>query len=246
MVWTDMEAIDPSGKMFAPRHIRQFYSAYRLWRLPELFDQQLSIQELAPDLPAEVRLGTVYAGDIYSQMIMGNLVHTSTVLMTRERMEQTGLFNVEYQAGEDYDFHLRTTRAGQVAFADVPALKYQRGFPDRITRPTMRIHMARGFLNTLEMTIARDRDRIQLPQRMLNLAMADAHGWVGDLAFAMGNLDEAQRHLALSLKHRWCQPRIAALCMLSHSPRQFATCVQAFVRGLKSPFGPRRAELMSG
>jgi len=35
----------------------------------------------------------VYAGDIFSQMIMGNLVHTSTVLIRRERLQQVHGFN---------------------------------------------------------------------------------------------------------------------------------------------------------
>lgn len=236
MVWTDMEAIDPSGKTFAPRYIRQFYSAYRIWRMSELFSRQIPIAKIAPGLPADVTEGTVFAGDIYSQMVMGNLVHTSTVLLRRERMEQTGVFNVEFKAGEDYDFHLRTTRAGPVAFADVPALKYQRGLADRITRPEMRIHMARGFLKTLETTLARDRARIHLPDEMINLALSDAHGWVGDLALSLNNRDEAQRHLALSLKHRWCQPRIAGLWMLSRFPRQFADLIRSSVRAMKSPF----------
>ena len=239
MVWTDMEAIDPSGKVFSPRYIREFYSSYRLWRMSALFSRQIPIGKIAPHLPPEVTEGTVFAGDIYSQMVMGNLVHTSTVLMRRERMEQTGLFNVEFKAGEDYDFHLRTTRAGPVAFADVPALLYQRGLADRITRPEMRIHMARGFLRTLEATLARDRPRIRLPEEMIDLALSDAHGWIGDLALSLGDRDEAQHHLASSLRHRWCQPRIAALWMLSHTPTLLSALIRNSVRAVKSIFRPQ-------
>jgi len=236
MVWTDMEAIDPRGNVFSPRYIRQFYSSYRLWRMSELFSRQFSVEKLALDLPADVAEGTVYAGDIYSQMVVGNLVHTSTVLLRRERMEQTGLFNETYKTGEDYDFHLRTTRAGPVAFVDVPALQYQRGLADRLTRPEMRIHMARGFLNTLEATLARDRDRIRLPRHMLDLALSDAHGWVGDLALSSGDREVAQQQLSLSLKYRWWQPRIAALWMLSHLPQLYASWIRSSVRALKFPF----------
>ena len=68
-------------------------------------------------------------------MIMGNLVHTSTVLIRRERLEKVRGFNEELRiSGEDYDFHLRTCREGPVGFIDLATIRYQTGMPDRLTR----------------------------------------------------------------------------------------------------------------
>ena len=67
----------------------------------------------------------VYTGSIHSHMFMGNVVHTSTVLVRREWARRIGGFDLEMRpAGEDYDFHFRITKCGPVAFIDAPSILY--------------------------------------------------------------------------------------------------------------------------
>jgi hypothetical protein len=84
-------------------------------------------------------------------MVVGNLIHTSTILLRRERAEKVGLFDdtLKY-SGEDFNFHLRTCRSGPVAFADVASIEYRVGAADQLTRPEYNIHIAKNFLKTIE------------------------------------------------------------------------------------------------
>src|SRR5262245_28512438 len=141
MVWTDMQAVDPDGQVVNPAYLRTMYGAYRWFPKERLFPESVPLADLAPGLRATVGDRRFYAGDIFSPMVMGNLVHTSTVLLRRDRLAAVKKFNEELRvSGEDYDFHLRTCRAGPVGYADVSAVHYQTGMPDRLTRPSYRVH----------------------------------------------------------------------------------------------------------
>lgn len=167
MVWTDMEAVDPAGRVLDPRHLRTMYKAYRWWRPEDLFPERYPLEAVAPGLGRLATGASAYAGDIFSQMVMGSLVHTSTVLLRRERLEAVGRFNPALgPSGEDYDFHLRTCRAGPVAFVDLAAIRYQKGFADHLSRPHYNLVMARNFLKTIVPVLERDRSRIRLPQSL--------------------------------------------------------------------------------
>lgn len=149
MVWTDMEAIDPSGGVFNRAYIRTMYSTCALFPDDGLFLDAVPLRSVAPSVAAIVSDASLRMGMIFSQMIMGNLVHTSTVLVRRERLAKVEAFDESLRySGEDYDFHLRTCRYGPVGFVDLPAIQYQHGMPDRLTRPEYHIHAATNFLRT--------------------------------------------------------------------------------------------------
>ena len=114
-------------------------------------------EQVDPNFKSE--LAQQFEGDIFSQMVMGNLVHTSTVLLRWDRLQRVQGFDVGLKhSGEDYDFHLRTCREGPVAFIDLAAIQYQTGFRDQLTRPQYAIHTAKNFLSTISPVLAHDRD----------------------------------------------------------------------------------------
>lgn len=237
MIWTDMEAVDPDRKMFDPNFLRTMYSAYQWFPGDSLFSESFALPEISTTLPAGA--GKLYAGNIFSQMIMGNLVHTSTVLLRRERFEKVREFNESLRySGEDYDFHLRTCREGVVAFAAVASIAYTRGMPDQLTGSAFTIHRARNFLKTIEPHILRDRHRIDLPQHMIDYVLSEAHYYVGESALDIGGLGEARTHLYKTLRLRLWQPRAAALFLLSLLPL-------AAGRGLRGLYRDAKTRLLS-
>jgi hypothetical protein len=218
MIWTEMEAIDADGSVFSRRYLRTMYSAYRWFSTEDLFDRAVPASEVLPGV-SELAHGTLYGGDIFSQMVMGNLVHTSTVMLRRERLARVRGFDEDLKpSGEDYDFHLRTCREGPVAFLDVPAIQYQRGMPDRLTRPEYAIHVSSNFLRTIERLLERDRDRIKLPGEMINAVRAEAHMWVGEMLLAGGDRAGARRQLAKSLAREVIGLRSARLLLAAMLP----------------------------
>jgi glycosyltransferase involved in cell wall biosynthesis len=210
MTWTDMVMIDEHGKVVDPAYLRHMYSAYNWFTNGQLFPESHALREVAPDLAPVVGDAQLRIGRIFSNMIMGNLVHTSTVVLRRERLEQVKGFNESLRySGEDYDFHLRTCRAGAVGLLDIPAIRYQQGMPDRLTGKKYRIHMAENLLRTLEPVIAHDREEIDLPEHMLKRKLAEVHAWVAFERLELGETDEARKHYLISLKHWPWQPGLA-------------------------------------
>jgi glycosyltransferase involved in cell wall biosynthesis len=201
MIWTDMDAIDAQGRLVQEKYLRTMYGGYQRISTEQLFDRSDAIEHLAPGDTQRVA-EKVYWGDIFSQMVLGNLVHTSTVLLTQERARKVGAFNVDLKySGEDFDFHLRTCREGPVAYADVASLDYRVGAEDQLTQPAYKVNIACNYLKTVLPVIARDRDRIQLPQRAINAKLGETHAWIADELFRTYDLKGARQSALMSLRH---------------------------------------------
>ncbi len=204
MVWTDMAAIGPDGGVVNPRYLKTMYVAYRQFGEKDLFTRTYPLSECAPQLAERFPGHRFLVGDIFSPMITGNLVHTSTVLLTRERLKQVVGFNEELKvSGEDFDFHLRTCREGLVGFVDVASIRYQIGRSDQLTSRPYRVHMSRNFLNTILPVIERDRHRIRLPERTVRATIAYGHRWLGEQLVLAQSGAEARHHLRESLRWQW-------------------------------------------
>jgi glycosyltransferase involved in cell wall biosynthesis len=234
MVWTDMEAVDPNGRVLDPRHLRTMYKAYRWWRSEDLFPERYPLEAVAPGLGRLASGASAYAGDIFSQMVMGNLVHTSTVLLRRERLEAVGRFNPALgPSGEDYDFHLRTCRARPVAFVDLAAIRYQKGFADHLSRPHYGLVMARNFLKTISPVLERDGPRIRLPRWMIREVLAEAHAWVSWAAAEKGERGPALQHGLQSLWYKPWQRSLASPLVRSLLPSGCVKVLREVLRAKK-------------
>lgn len=204
MIWTDMAAVNPGGEVVNPRYLRTMYAAYRRFAEKDLFTQVCPLRDIDPDLARRFPNNRLLTGDIFSQMVTGNLVHTSTVVLTRERLSRVQGFDEKLRvSGEDFDFHLRTCREGMVGFVDVASTLYQIGMPDQLTRRSNGVHMSRNFLSTIEPVVQRDRERIRLPERTLKGTLAYGHRWLGEELLLAGREAEARQHLLESLRWQW-------------------------------------------
>ncbi len=234
MIWTDMEAIDPDGRVLQPRFLRHMYLAYR-WFSPErLFAVQQPLSELMPEMPPALAFDPIVrSGDIFSPMLMGNLVHTSTVLLRRSRYEQVGFFDETMRTGEDYDFHLRTCRAGPVALLEAPAIRYQCGRSDQLSRSGLMVEIAQNFLRTVERALETDRAQVTLPAWMLKRSLADGHLWLGEAAFNAGDLPRARTHLLASLRLYPRRSRAVLLYSTAMIPPRLAQPLLRLLRAVK-------------
>ena len=234
MVWTDMEAIDKDGNVSDPRYLRTMYHAYKWYENSDLFNDKYRLSDYITDLPSLINDTEVFIGSIYSQMIMGNLVHTSTVLLRRDRLEKVKEFDESLRiSGEDYDFHLRTCREGPVAFLNVSSIQYQKEMEDRLTRPDYNIYIAMNYLSTVERAFERDGDRISLPGNMLQQMWTETHQWIGEAALDVGNNKLARQHFGMSMKYKLWQPHTFGLWLLAALPEGITRGVRTFYAFLK-------------
>ncbi len=231
MVWTDMEAIDPAGAVSAPRYLRTMYAeSYRWFPGDSLFSKSATIE-------AEGGPVRAFSGTIFPQIMMGNLVHTSTVVVRRERFKKVGFFDVSHRlTGEDYDYHLRTSREGPVAFLDAVTVSYQIGMPGALTARSRA--MAKSFLRTITEAQARERHRIDLPPWMLREVFRRAHAWVAEEAIAAGDVAEGRQHYLKSLAHAPWQPRAYAQLALGALPPGAAGAARGLWHRLKRVWQP--------
>ena len=219
MVWTDMTAVSETGEVIATTFLRTFYDAHAAARVEDVFQCAGALGALWPAVPAAVAHAPVYAGDIFSQMLLGNLVHTSTVLLTRARLRMAGGFDVSLtHSGEDYEFHLRTCSHGAVAFIDAPSLLYRWGAADQLTAPQLGIFRARNNLTTVLRWLERGQGRIQLSKTMVRARLAQAFGWVGETELEYGDRRKARTNLWKSFRYRPGLHRTAMLLCIALCP----------------------------
>jgi GT2 family glycosyltransferase len=234
MIWTDMDAVNDKGELVQRRYLRTMYSAYEELAkegIPLFADSQtLTTQQLGvPGLTATFELSQ---GDIFSQMIIGSVVHTSTCLLRRERLSKVGGFREDLKiSGEDYDFHLRTCREGLVAFADIATIGYTVGSPDQLTAAPCGIHIAQNALRTIEPILAQNRHQIRLSSGVIDRVLASRHAWIGEALLELGRRSEARGHFLKSIFHNPWAPRPHALLAACLMPAGCLAFLRARLRG---------------
>ena len=222
MVWTEFEAVDSTGKVVNPRFLRTMYGAYRFYPTSDsLFSASRELSSI-PGAAADVETGAkAYVGNIYTSMLRGNLVHTSTVMLSRQRLDKVQEFDVSLAlSGEDYDFHFRTCKWGSVCFVDLPSTIYQLEYDDRLTKYKQRI--AENFLRTVQKAVAREKGTNQFPPSMVREVLAEAHGWIAEELFSAKDNAGVRHHAIKSLQNRISQPRQAFLLAVALVPNSIS------------------------
>jgi glycosyltransferase involved in cell wall biosynthesis len=248
MIWTEMNAVDPTGNLIPGSSLRDILP-FR-FTLGELFEERMALPEL-PELPALLetagapvvpRERSLYVGDIFGKLVIGNLVLPSSAMLTRARLDSVGLFDESLQvAGEDFDFFLRTCREGIVAFADVPSVLYQVGREDRLTHPSKTLHLARNYVRTMNDAVARDPERIDLPPATVRAARAYGHSWTGRAYLEAGDPRAARPHLRQALRLRPVNAGTLALAALAFLPATVCARTLQLARRLRQIARDRRS-----
>jgi GT2 family glycosyltransferase len=196
-----MTAVDEDRQVIASRYLRKMYSAYDIVKLEEICSVAGELSNLWPDAPAQIAGATIYVGNIFPCMLIGNLVHTSTLLLRRERLRATGLFNTDLRcAGEDYEFHFRTSSQGPVALLDTPSIRYRVGSADQLTQPEFMIHVARNNLTTVLQHLTLVNNQLKLPIRMERVAAS--YAWVGEAELICGNNGKTLTNFYQSFRYK--------------------------------------------
>jgi GT2 family glycosyltransferase len=219
LVWTDMSAIDAKGKVVYERYLRPGYDAYREVDFDALMPQVATLGDVYKSAPPAVRSAVVRMGDLSSAIIMGNLVHTSTVLVRRDWIHAVGGLHGTWQnGGEDYEYYTRLCTVGPVMLIDTPSILYRIGEADQLTAPDKMLPLAENNLRTVRARLEDRKGRISLPKSTVKKRLATSLAWVGSAHFEAGHRLPAARHLAASLRVRPRLDRRIALLLLCALP----------------------------
>lgn len=233
MVWTEMEAVDADDVVISPKYLKTMYRAYKWFKDPQqLFERKYSVRnelsQLTRDFSGDVNY---YIGDIFGPMILGNLVHTSTVLLRRERAQKAIGFREDIiRGGEDYVFHLQTCRNGPVAFIDIASIGYKIGMPDALTVPANNAYIAMVFLNTVNDVLTKERSIVRIPDRLVLESMAENHAWAAREYLAAGDVVKSRYLFLKSLRYKWWQPKEYRFMLVSMLPAFIIKSLAKFKR----------------
>jgi len=216
MSWTDMSTFARDQQVIVERYLRSYYGAYSDVNIEQVCTRAGTLADISTDAPAELSGCPYYTGNIFREMLAGNLVHPPTAVMRRERLRLAGGFQPEVTLGgaDDYHFFLRVTEQGPVGFIDAPAILY-RVHDGSITRMNT-IEEARGDLRVLMHWLPKVWP--PMSESFTRARLAGAHGWIGASELYAGNHRSATPHLWQSLRLKLSQPFIAALLLVSLLP----------------------------
>lgn len=65
------------------------------------------------------------AGSVYDLLLQANCVATSSVVIHKGRLDETGLFDESFRTGEDYEFWLRLAKRYAAVFITQPTSRYR-------------------------------------------------------------------------------------------------------------------------
>ena len=241
--WTDMTAVDTRGDVIRERHLHKGYSAYQSIDLDETFPHSGRIRDVSPDCPPEIAGETFRYGDIFSTMFLGNLVHPPTAVMRRDTVHRTGGLDVSLNGMcEDYEFFSRIARWGFGAVVETPGMLYRIGAEDQFTHPTRNLYQARGYLAYLLRRLAEDRDRLQLPDRVIRRTLAEAYAWVAEAELMSLRGSGAAGFFWKSLRLNPFQKRPLMLLPFSLVPRPLLRIARSLKQRLAGTRSGQRAE----
>ncbi len=194
MLWTELDAVDAAGASLAGG-LSRVYAAWRTVEPRDLFDKSAPLDDAGGPPGARV-----WWGDILARMIAGNLVHTSSVIISRSRLDAVGLFDPAFrESGEDFDFHLRTSAAGPVGLIDVPTVRYRFGADDQLTSRRYLVALSGNYLRALQKAAAAYEGDVRVAPAAIRRAVTDARAWHGEELLDAGRRSEARGHLVRSL-----------------------------------------------
>jgi glycosyltransferase involved in cell wall biosynthesis len=215
MAHSEMEAIDADGKVLDTQYLRKIYRGYQRFAIEAQYTESCPVAELLTPAPSPLRDVRAWFGDIFSHLLLGNLVHTSTVLLRRNAAGSFERYDETRRTEETFGFHLQVAYSGPVVFLDVASMRYRRGRSDHLWTvarkypPAMQLGLDRAYLSRLERYIDLGRDRMRVSRRVLNRQLAEAHAGVAESAINAGEKVEALRHLLASLSRHPVQPGLA-------------------------------------
>lgn len=201
MVWTDMRTVDESGTVRAPRYLRTFYGpTYERLDAGTTMPIVGSLGSFAPGCPEPIRDAPVRIGDIFTDMLYGNLVHTSTVLVRRSRVAAGGGFDpVLARSGEDYEFHWRSCFFGPVALIEEAMVNYRIGGADQLTSAEWSYERARSGLTAVRYWLDAAGSAMKQSPRDVRRRVAELERWCGERRVLLGQSGGIP-HLVASLR----------------------------------------------
>jgi glycosyltransferase involved in cell wall biosynthesis len=187
MVWTDMDAIDDkTGQVVAQRFLRTMYASYRYYpSILDLFEIECKTEGNIP----------YYIGHIAKALVIGNLVHTSTVVARTDCILKVGEYDQSVHPSEDQDYYYRLCLTGPVALIDAVTIHYQIGAADAASGEARFYEVATSSMMVFNRLRERSVNYSLLSRELIERKETDLNRWVGLASFHKGKIADAKHYL---------------------------------------------------
>ncbi|MGE3508295.1 MAG: glycosyltransferase family 2 protein [Vicinamibacterales bacterium] len=215
---------DESGRIVETRYIKRKYRVFADHRLdwPAMFPH-------SEPVPADSRSGTLYYGDAYRALFLGNFVNTSSIVLRRTAIEKAGRFTVGRRTQEDYEYWLRVAAAGALGYIDAPLLLFRRR-PNQLTADDQKLRIARDTADVIRAESRRAESR--LGRALVAQRLADRYRALALACLGAQSRREARQALAEAWRAGGHRPATLGLYLLSWVPDSLVSVLRAQRRRL--------------
>jgi GT2 family glycosyltransferase len=202
VAWMDMTLVDDDGVVTEARHLRANLERVGRVELGLIMQPTMTLGTLA-NVPPDVRGAAVLAGDLASEILLGNLMHSSTILVRRDAAERIGGIDPAFAPpGDDYEFFIRLCSLGTAVFIDAPGLRRRVGHAEQRAWSSIALHVALNNLRAVREWMPDDGADIGISRAAVRRRFADSYAWLGGVELEAGHRIAALRWLLASLATR--------------------------------------------
>ncbi len=174
LVSSDFSAFFCGAEDFDPSHAVNYYKALNAVGGPcGVYAHKFPL-ELNPD--GDDRSVGVWFGNVFVNLLSGNVVHPPTVMLRKSVIDQIGECHCRLLSSSDYDYILRVARTNELAFIDRPLLRYRCG-DHQMSNSINGGEMPREFRQILENWKKLEPELIAENSRRYSIAIAESFVW---------------------------------------------------------------------
>ncbi len=233
MTSTDFSAFNDQG-LNEKSHIRSYYTMIDktpngfagIYSACRVFDISALIK---PSVSDKVMVN-VYFGHIYHRLVAGNCIHPPTVLISRSAAQEVGDIDESLPNVMEYDYFIRMSRAGKIAYLDMPLL-YYRYSDDQISSDKHLVDIRLAILKTIQKIQKDDPDYVARNSRFYRQRLAQCHAGVAE-SMADSDAYIALTHLAKSINLGYFDRRMLKVLAKAVLPLQLLERYRQFKRNL--------------
>jgi hypothetical protein len=164
----------------------------------------------------------VHHGAVYEQLIHGNCLHPPTALFRRDAARRAGELDRTFRKDVDWEYFLRLSREGPVAYLDHPTMRY-RYSADQMSSDAHRADIAASRVLVLE--ALRRRDPALMHDRAFRRRLGYCHMVAADV-MAEGERLRAARHLVAGLGMGYADRQTARALAKLALPRRLVELIR--------------------
>jgi glycosyltransferase involved in cell wall biosynthesis len=213
-VFSDFGRCDKDGNQTEERFVTREYHIFNYYKYTwsQIFPNhnELTLEVNGTNTPL-----SMYHGNVFNNLYVGNFIKTSTFIIKREVMNTAGYFTPERRTQEDYEYWLKIASKFQLAYIDVPLMCTRRR-PNQLTSKTEILDIVYQSLDVIETVGLKNINK--LGKSVVYRRLTDKYRKLALVHISRGNSAKARECLKNSIKWRPFEPQNIFLLILSYIP----------------------------